>query len=90
MRDRRKFERYVMQAPGLIVIQDAVHTCTIYDKSRSGLRLIKYGPLQLPSSFAIELDGNAQRQSCWLIWQADDEAGVSFEVPETKPPDCLT
>ena len=84
MRDRRKAERYVMQAPGRIVIQDAVYPCTIYDRSRSGVRLIKYGQLQLPSTFAIEMDGNGQRQPCWLIWHADDEAGVSFEAPVTR------
>ena len=84
MQDRRKAQRYVMQAPGRIVIRDAVYPCTIYDRSRTGVRLIKYGQLQLPSTFSVEMDGKDQQKPCWLIWQADAEAGVSFDEPATK------
>ena len=78
-----------MQVAGRIVVEDAVHPCTIYDKSRTGARLIKYGKLELPPTLAIEMDGAGVQQPCWLIWQVDDEAGVSFEKPSITTPEAL-
>jgi hypothetical protein len=57
MRERRSAARYVLQAPGQIIIQDAVYPCTIYDRSRTGARLIKFGKMQLPQAFDIDAAG---------------------------------
>lgn len=80
MRDRRKAERYVLQVPGHIVIDGMAYPCTVYDKSKTGARLIKFGDIELPSQFLIQ--ANSAAQPCWLIWQTDQEAGVSFSKPE--------
>lgn len=79
MRDRRSYERYVLKVPGQIVINGTAHPCTIYDKSKTGARLIRFGNIPLPQQFAIQADGVAQQ--CWLIWHVDREAGVTFIEP---------
>ena len=80
LRDRRKAELYVLQVPGSIVIDAAAYPCTIYDKSKTGARLIKFGDIKLPPQFLMQ--GPSAAQPCWLIWQTDKEAGVSFSKPD--------
>ena len=75
----------MLQAPGRIFVNDAIYPCTIYDKSRTGVRLIKFGKLQLPPTFSMTTDATGEHHACWLIWQVDDEAGVSFDKPSDKP-----
>ena len=81
MRNRRIATRHVLQEPGRIVIAGTPHICTVYDKSKTGARLMKFGNLELPPSFVLQHGGTAA-QPCWLIWQAEGEAGVSFSQPE--------
>jgi hypothetical protein len=80
MRERRSSERYVLKVPGYIVINGTAHPCIIYDKSKTGARLIRFGNIPLPQQFAIQVEGTVQQ--CWLIWQMDREAGVAFSEPE--------
>jgi len=79
MKDRRTAKRYALDRPGRILIDGVSHKCMIYDKSKSGARLIRFGDLKLPQQFLVQADSAAQ--PCWLIWQADGEAGVSFTRP---------
>ena len=53
MRERRSSERYVLKVPGYIILNGATHPCTIYDKSKTGARLIRFGNIPLPKQFWI-------------------------------------
>jgi hypothetical protein len=80
MRNRRKTQRYVLEKAGHILISETVHKCVVYDRSTTGARLIRYGNLILPQQFLLDI-GHKTPQRCWLIWQAEGEAGVAFKKP---------
>jgi hypothetical protein len=81
MIERRKAKRFVLQAPGRLVLEDAEHACVIWDRSKTGARLIEFGDVELPHVLTIHMRGAAEAQPCWLIWQSEGEAGVSFVKP---------
>jgi hypothetical protein len=72
--------RHVLQEPGRIII-DGGGDCTVYDKSKTGARLMRFESLELAPAFLLQHGGTTTRP-CWLIWQAEGEAGVSFSQPE--------
>jgi hypothetical protein len=78
---RRPTKQYVLEMLGRITIGGADCRCTIYDKTKTGARLINFDDVELPPQFVIQVDGSAAL-TCWLIWQADGEAGVSFSKPQ--------
>ncbi len=79
MKDRRQATRYVLKAPAEIRFDGISRACTIFDKSKTGARLTNLDNLKLPPTFVVQM-GN-EKQPCWLIWQDDKEAGVSFTDP---------
>ena len=56
------------------------HDCTIYDRSKTGMRLNNYGDIELPSTFIVRMKSD-ETMTGWLIWQSEGEAGLSFTAP---------
>jgi hypothetical protein len=81
MAERRKSRRYVLEKAGHIIIGAESHKCVVYDRSITGARLVRYGNLKLPKIFLLDV-GLKKPLPCWLIWQAEGEAGVAFEEPK--------
>lgn len=67
-----------LQTPGEIILAGVSHGCKIFDRSKTGARLAEFGDLKLPPTFLLRSEAKTSEQQCWLIWQEDDEAGVSF------------
>jgi hypothetical protein len=70
---------------GYLKIDEQFYPCQVYDMTITGAQLILAYPMELPDTFTLQLTlaGHVVRP-CYLIWQEDGEAGVSFE-PFTKP-----
>ena len=82
MGNRRNSDRHVLQQPGRVIIEGLPYACSIFDLSKTGARLTKLGKLKLPSTFLIE-HPHASSKPCWLVWQDESQAGISFTEPNT-------
>ena len=70
---------------GFLKIDEAFYPCQVYDMTVTGARLILDHLMDLPDTFTLQLTLAGQVvRPCFLIWQEDREAGVSFE-PFTPP-----
>ena len=70
---------------GYVKIDEAFYPCQVRDMTVTGARLDLAYPFELPDTFTLQLTlGGQVVRPCYLIWQEDQEAGVSFE-PFTKP-----
>jgi len=56
-------------------------------RSSTGARLAEFGAITLPPSFMLRLGSEGSFMvRCWLVWQKENEAGVTFiksEAPQT-------
>ena len=70
---------------GYLKIDEQFYPCQVHDMTVTGARLILDHPMELPDTFTLQLTPAGQVvRPCYLIWQEDREAGVSFE-PFTEP-----
>jgi len=80
--NKRRTSREVLRAPGAIVVEGMEHRCAIIDRSVAGARIADFGALTLPPEFTLKLvPEGTLTVKCWLIWQDENEAGVTFIKP---------
>ena len=77
----RRANRYAEDTPGHVIVKGGAHACTVYDKTKTHARLTSFSNhLELPNEFSIKVGDTIE--TCWLIWHADGEAGISFSKPK--------
>ena len=76
---------YAFNQPGFLKIDEAFYPCQVYDMTVTGARLDLAYPFELPDTFTLQLTlGGQVVRPCYLIWQEEHEACVSFK-PFTPP-----
>ncbi len=80
--DKRRSSREVLTAPGAIIVEGVEHRCVIIDRSVTGAKIVDFSALTLPPEFTLKLvPEGTLTVKCWLIWQDENEAGVTFIKP---------
>ena len=83
----RRTRPEMVRSPGCIISEGMHLTCIILDRSSTGARLAEFGAITLPPSFMLRLGSEGSFMvRCWLVWQEENEAGVTFiksEAPKT-------
>ena len=60
----------------------SVIDCIVRDLSAQGARLVVSRPVGIPDRFDLRIDRNGACHSSKVTWRADDQIGVSFDLPE--------
>ncbi len=53
--------------------------CVVRDISETGAKIVLEGAIALPREFRLVIDGYRAPTTAALVWQKDNEAGITFE-----------
>lgn len=87
----RKHARRSFSQQATIVSLDGspIGTCTLFDVSEAGARLIVSAPGELTDEFILVFSKNGSvRRQCSIAWRSSDTIGVLFvrQTDESNPP----
>jgi PilZ domain len=88
--EQRRSQRHLVQCPAWIDTGRGapLRNCTICDVSETGARIMIESPETVPTDcWLLASSDGASRRRCKVIWQSDDQIGVSYLDPPGPNPD---
>lgn len=72
--------------PGKLLTRDGrfLADCAILDRSQTGARLRLFGPKELPPTFFLYDEADAEKQEAQAVWIRGSEGGIRFRAPPER------
>ena len=80
-------QRTILMKRGTIFFRDTSIGCLVLNISTGGAGLALESDAALPYAFDLEIESEAMRRRCTMVWRLERRLGVTFEFDRMQRPE---